>query len=118
MAQDPENAYARDGEPVIPGFPSMLPNTFLGVNSGKPCSLAGISDLEPGAIVSIAETLIETYPGLPEVLHKTYVEKTAVACYDFSKDARLRVETTADTADIIDLESGKRTRLWNTQPIR
>ena len=111
-----KDEWARDGEPVVPWYPSTLNNVFLSIGSFKPAvhAIVETRDIDPDVLCA---DLCRMYPGLPDSLHANYVMGTAVAASKFKPGTKLRIIVEEDKATVYSLDGSQEYCLWEEQPI-
>lgn len=109
--------WAVNGEPVVPNLPTGYMNSFLGTSTFKPAIRAVVVNLDNIDIDEIAGSLKTQFPGLPPELFDTYVLETAKAAHAMRAGTVCQVYTSAESAQILDIQTNKAITLWTRQPL-
>lgn len=112
-----DDRWAKEGEPLIPNFPTAYKNSFLGTESFKPAVKGVVKVFKDLNLDTMLTTLCEQFPSVPKIMLETYVLETAIAANEIPEGHECRPYTEEDSAQILDLNSGLIYTLWTEQPL-
>lgn len=104
-------AIAKDGEPVIPNFPTTTPGSFLGILSGGYTYEAILGECTDDPDTWLVK-LMQNYPGIPGAYLRTVLVQTLVVADGLKPDRRYRVFVNQTEATLQDVESGDLIPIW------
>jgi len=115
--ENPNKDMCRDGEIVVPAFPSNECNMFLGLESFRLCRMARVALIEDDIFSALPVRMEKEFPGLPSTMHRQYVLQTAIACSDRVLGEKVNIMSTYDTYELV-FGGNHVVKLWDKQPLK